>query len=266
VSKIRIAIVDDELLARDYLRSLLEEEDEVEIVFEAANGRDAAEKLSSTEVDIVFLDVQMPGLNGLEVIERVGVEKMPLTIFVTAFDRYALDAFEQHALDYLVKPFDDARFHKALDRARKIVHRKRTAGLGEQLQSLLVQLKGSKSALEIDAGADGPIKRIPVKIRDKVVFVTIDEIDWIESADYCSNLHCGKRTFTIRESMKWLEENLDSRRFARIHRGAIVNLDRVVDLRPYGGGDYEVNLADGTRLRLSRRRKADLEKLLGRSF
>ncbi|HYC76732.1 MAG TPA: LytTR family DNA-binding domain-containing protein [Planctomycetota bacterium] len=262
-------IVDDEPLARERIRRLLARHADVEVVGLAANGEEAATVIRVASPDLVFLDVQMPGLDGFGVVERVGVEHMPLVVFVTAHDEFALKAFRAHALDYLVKPFDDDRFDATLDRARRMVHQRRAGEIGEQLGALLRTAAAPRTAAPAgDAAGDDPARldRIAVKTGDRVRLVRAHEIDWIEAEGPYARLHVGSETHVLRTAMHELESRLDPRRFVRIHRSTLVNLDRVKELREYFRGEYLVLLEDGTELKLSRSRRATLEALLGQSF
>lgn len=274
---IRVLIVDDEPLARQTVRVLLREDPDVEVVGECANGRQAVEALQAQPVDLVFLDVQMPGMTGLEVIEAIGPAQMPVIIFTTAYDHYALRAFEVHALDYLLKPFDDDRFEAALGRAKAQVRQRTISELSQRLFSLLEDPAPSRPRPEgrpadtrpMDSRAADSrspegryLTRIMIKGTGPIVFLKVDEIDWIEAADYYAELHVGGKTHLLRESLKSLEERLDPDLFMRIHRSTIVNLDRVQRLQPDARGDYEVVLRDGTAVRLGRGRKEELQARL----
>ena len=268
---LRVLIVDDEPLARQRVADLVHHEPNVEIVGEADNGTDAVAKIRALEPDLVFLDVQMPGKTGLEVVRDVGPAHMPATIFVTAFDQYALQAFDVAAIDYLVKPFDDERFEQAFHRARKLVE---LEGL-EQLRAQLLEVLGASGASrhersEVDARTPAPatppkgyLERIAVEMKGKVRVVPVAQIDYITASGPYAELHVGDRMFLIRESMQTLEERLDPAVFLRIHRSAIVRLDLVDTFLRAPGGDYEVQLKNGVRLRVSRSRREDLERRLG---
>jgi two-component system LytT family response regulator len=274
MSKIRILIADDEPLARGYIRSLLESETDCEIVAECGDALSAIDAIGEHEPDLVFLDVQMPGHDGFFVIEQVGADHMPHTVFVTAFDRYAVAAFDRHALDYLLKPFSQERFAEAMRRVREQLALRRTAGWSQRLRGALSSLLSDDSVDNSDTGDTGRaasppggyIERIPVKTGERVILLKTSEITWIESADSYVNLHRGRETFLLRETMAALEARLDPGRFVRIHRGSIVNVDFIKEIRARAAGDYRVILSDGTTLTLSRRRKGDVEAMLGRTF
>jgi two-component system LytT family response regulator len=235
--KIRALIVDDEPLARSNLSVLLRLDPDIEIAGECSSGMEALAEIRSTRPDLVFLDVQMPECDGFDVREMLGAGVPPAIIFVTAYDQYALRAFEAGALDYLLKPFDNARFNLALHRAKE-------------------RIRNGKASL-------GKRDRLAIKSAGQVSFIKISEIDWIEAADYYASLHVGTRTHLLRRSMSELEQELDPTIFCRIHRSAIVNLDRVRGLKLHEDGEYEVLLDNGTQLRLSRRYRNQLQSRLG---
>jgi len=259
---IRVLIVDDESLARDTIRLLLEDHAEFLIVGECKDGDEAVRAIREEKPDLVFLDIQMPGKNGFDVVEAVGPEKMPVVIFATAYDQYALRAFEAHALDYLPKPYDDERFDKALGRAVRRIKEKQIGALGSELMSLVEERRAEREAVpEPDPAM--PLERIMIKERDALFFVKVEDIDWIEAAGDYVSLHVGKKSHLLRESMTGMETKLDARRFVRIHRSTIVNVERINKLNSYFHGDYIVYLKDGTELRLSRRYWNRLEQVVG---
>jgi two-component system LytT family response regulator len=241
-TKIRALVVDDEPLARSNLTVLLRLDPEIEIVRECGSGAEAIVEIRSSRPDLVFLDVQMPECDGFDVLELLGSDLPPAVIFVTAYDHYALRAFDAGALDYLLKPFDNARFERMLARAKERI------------------LQGKEFR-----GKDLPrlMERLAVKSAGQVVFVKSSEIDWIEAADYYACLHVGTKTHLLRRSMADLEQELDPAVFCRIHRSTIVNLDRVGGLRLGEDGEYEIWLENGTNLRLSRRYRKGLQTRLG---
>jgi two-component system LytT family response regulator len=269
---LRVLIVDDERLARLRLEDLLRREPDVEIVGTAQNGAVAIEAIRALRPDLVFLDVQMPVLTGLDVVREVGPEAMPATIFVTAFDQYALQAFDIAAVDYLVKPFGDERFEQAFRRARR---RLALEGIDRQREQLLAALSrvGPSAAPAPPAAAPAPTpgrapgaayaERIPVEMRGKVVPVPVARIDYITASGSYAELHVGERAYVIRETMQALEERLDPARFLRVHRSAIVRLDTVELLHRGPGGDYQVQLRGGARVPVSRSRHGALERWLG---
>lgn len=261
---IRVLVVDDELLARERITDLLAHEPDVEIVGTADNGNTAVESIRAQQPDLVFLDVQMAGKTGLDVVREIGPEAMPATIFVTAFDQYALRAFDLAALDYLVKPFDDERFEQAFRRARQLIDLREMGKLREQLLAVLQQ-GSSERTTGARTTTDAPpyLERIAVEMRGKVRVVPVEQIDYITADGPYAELHTGDRTHLIRETMHTLEERLDPRHFVRIHRSAIVRLQLVDTLLRGTGGDYEVQLKSGLRLPVSRSRREELERRLG---
>lgn len=236
-ARIRTLIVDDEPLARSNLSVLLRRDPSIEIVGECGSGSEAIGEIRISRPDLLFLDVQMPECDGFDVLELLGKDLPSAIVFVTAYDQYALRAFEAGALDYLLKPFDNARFERALARAKQTI----SAGM---------------------VRARRP-ERIAVKSAGEVCFVKISEIDWIEAADYYACLHVGPKSLLLRRSMLELEEDLDPNLFCRVHRSTIVNLERVQGLRVAADGEYEVLLENGARMRLSRRYRKQLQERLG---
>ena len=251
--RIRALIVDDEPLARRRLRRMLARDAEVEIAGDCENGREAVARIRELRPDLVFLDVQMPEMDGFEVLEAVGAVAMPLVIFVTAFDQYALQAFEVCALDYLLKPFDRRRFEKALNRAKARLLSDRTSDVGQQALALLEELRARSSHLE----------RLVVKSGGRAFFLKTEEIDWIEAEGKYVRLHVGKESHLLREAIGSIETQLDPKRFPRIHRSTIVNIERVRELQPWFHNEYRVILRDGTELMLSRSCRKRLGDLLG---
>lgn len=250
-------IVDDEPLARDHIADRLAHEENVEIVGTAGDGDEAVEAIRRLEPDLVFLDVQMPGRTGVEVVEALLPEGMPATIFTTAFDHYALKAFELAAVDYLVKPFDDDRFSEAFRRARKAIELQEVEQMTRRLMSLL-----DASPEPEPAKKKQWLQRIPVEMRGQMRVVPVDRIDYISASGPYAELHAGERTFTVRERMQDLEERLDPEVFMRVHRSVIVRLDRVDVLLRGPGGDYAVRLKNGTELSVSRAKREALEQRL----
>ena len=239
---IRTLIIDDEPLARDRVRRFLRDEADIELIGECGNGTEAVAAIKEHRPDLVFLDIQMPEKDGFDVIRSLGGKNLPVVVFVTAYDQYALQAFDVHALDYLLKPFNRDRIHRAVARAREQIERKRIGSLDERLTSLLADLKQEKKYLE----------RLVVKSVGRVFFVKVDEIDWIEAAGNYVKLHAGRESHMVRETMNGIESKLDPDRFLRIHRSTVVNIDRIKELHPMFSGDYAVILRDGTELALSR--------------
>ncbi|MDX1419592.1 MAG: LytTR family DNA-binding domain-containing protein [Rubricoccaceae bacterium] len=255
---LRVLVVDDEPLARQRLLDLLDRADDVAVVGTAGSGREAVARIEDLRPDLVFLDVQMPGLDGLDVVRAVGPERMPVTVFATAYDRHALDAFALAALDYLLKPFEDERFYAALERAREAIRLREVDRLRARLLTLL-DPQGPAPA----APATPYLERIAVEMRGLLRVVPVATIDYVQADGPYAMLHAGDETFVVRERMRTLEERLDPAQFARIHRSTIVRLDRVEALLTAPGGDYAVRLVGGTRLRVSRARRDALAERLG---
>jgi two-component system, LytTR family, response regulator len=263
--KIRTLVVDDEPLARRRLARLLEAQDGVEVVGVCANGRDAVRAVREESPDLLFLDVQMPELDGFGVLRELGAERMPAVVFVTAYDRYAIQAFEVHALDYLLKPYTPDRLSAAVQRASRQLHRSESAT--ERLAELLEHLDRERRDLStrLNGAAQGPAPaaapasapartgRLLVKEGERMFFVPVERVDWLEAEGNYVRLHCGREAHLVRGTLGGMEEQLDPRSFTRIHRSTIVNVDRVKEVRPWFAGDYQVKLHDGTELRLSRR-------------
>lgn len=251
---IRIVLVDDEPLARHGVRLLLSEDPDLLVVGEAADGPAAVEAIRTLAPDLILLDVQMPGMDGFEVLREVGPAHMPAVVFITAHEEFAVDAFEVEALDYLLKPFDDDRFRRTIERARRAL---RSVDLGELRHRLGALLD------HVREGRGGEYaERITVREGGSAVFVRAAQIDWIEAADYYVRIHAGERTHLLRESLSSLERRLDPGRFFRVHRSAIVNLDRIREMQPRLRGDGLLTLSDGTRLKLSRSRRDELRRTL----
>ena len=275
VTPLRVLIVDDERLARVRLEDLLRREPGVEIIGQARNGALAVEAIRLLRPDLVFLDVQMPVMTGFDVVREIGAESMPVTIFVTAFDQYALQAFDVAAIDYLVKPFGDERFEQAFQRARRQLT---LSGIESQRQQLLAALGALGPTVRPDATAAGAalsaiaaaagapyLERIAVETHGKVRAVPVNEIDYIAASGSYAELYVGERRHVIRERMQVLEERLDPKVFMRVHRSVIVRLDLVELLHRSAGGDYQVQLRGGVRLPVSRSRHEALERWLGLS-
>ena len=258
---VRTLIVDDERMARKRLRTLLTADADVDVVGESSNGRDAVAAIQERSPDLVFLDIQMPELDGFAVVQAVGVENMPVTVFVTAFDQYALKAFEAHALDYLTKPFDRERFQLSLSRAKQQVgFRSAARGAGaslksvdatERLVSLLSDIRRKQEFAD----------RLMVKSAGRVVFLRVEEIDWIEAAGSYVRLHVGRDSHLLHEGISAVMARLDPSRFARVHRSTILNLDRVRELQPWFHGDAIAILRDGTKIQVSRTYRESLATL-----
>lgn len=280
MSKVRVLIVDDEGLARQRIRRLVQAEPDAEVIGECANGPEAVAAICTQQPDVVCLDVQMPELDGFGVLEEIAGHARPKVLFVTAYDEHALRAFEVHAVDYVLKPVDADRFRTAFDRARQS-HRAASAAdrLGELLETVRrVSSDGSPAAAAQEAtgtpSPNGPntppgattsqfASRVLVKHDGRMFFVKVADIDWIEADRNYVRLHVGTTAHTIRERISHMEETLDPRMFARIHRSTIVNLNRVREMQQWFSGDYVVILENGARLRLSRHYRDRVERQVG---
>jgi two-component system LytT family response regulator len=240
--KIRTLIVDDEPLARERVRRFLRDEADVAIIGECSNGAEAIKTIKAEKPDLVFLDIQMPEKNGFEVIKSLDAKSLPTVVFVTAYDQYAIQAFDASALDYLLKPFNRERLHRAVTRAREQIENRNRGKMDERLASLINDLKTEKKYLE----------RLVVKSVGRVFFLRIDEIDWIEAAGNYLKLHVGRDAHLIRETMNSIEAKLNPDKFLRIHRSTMVNIDCIKELHPMFSGDYSVILRNGAELTLSR--------------
>lgn len=253
VARIRALVVDDEPLARRRIQKMLRGNSDIEIIGECANGRDAIRAIRDQLPDLVFLDVQMPETDGFAVIEALDSAHLPFVIFVTAYDQYALRAFEVYALDYLLKPFDRGRFEKALQRAKERIRNEKSGNLGERALALLEEIKARSSCLE----------RLVIKSGGRVFFLKTEEIDWVEAEGKYVRLHVDKDSYLLREAISSLESQLDPKKFLRIHRSTIVNIDRIKELEPWFHNEYRVILRDGTQLMLSRSCRKKLGEMLG---
>jgi two-component system LytT family response regulator len=249
MTRLRVLVVDDEPLARNGLRDLVGKDPELECIGDCADGQAAIEAIESLHPDLVLLDVQMPEIDGFGVIRAIGPERMPPVIFVTAYEEFALEAFRVHALDYLLKPFSDAELAAALERAKR-------GQLTERLNHLLDAVRPESRYLS----------RITVRVAQRVQIVRVADIDWIEAADYCARLHVAGSVHVVRVSLGALERLLDPAAFVRVHRSAIINLDRIREIVSDGTGDGVVVLADGTKVRMARSRRAAVERVLGKAF
>jgi two-component system LytT family response regulator len=258
-TKIKTLIVDDEPLARRNLRLLLSKDPQIEILDECRNGREAVKAINSLSPDLIFLDIQMPEMDGFDVLAHVGPENIQAIIFVTAFDQYALKAFDVHALDYLLKPFDDERFSHALQRAKAQIEAREINRLSKRLLALLEERESERKA---PSEQSRYLTRVMIKASGRVVLLKVDEIDFIEADGNYAKLHVGRKAHLLREKMNDLEGQLDPAKFVRIHRSIIVNLDRIKEMHPHFNGDYIVVLEDGRQLRLSRTRREHLEARL----
>jgi two-component system LytT family response regulator len=256
--KLRVLIADDERLARQRLEDLLAHEENVEIVGRTDNGLGTIEAIEELKPDIIFLDIQMPGKTGLEVVQEVGAEKMPPVIFTTAYD-HAVAAFDLAAIDYLIKPFDDERFEKAFHRARKMIVLHQVSKLSAELRALL----GAADGASKDDGKTQYLERIAVEMRGQVRIVPVKQIDYLIASGPYAELFVADKRYLIRERMQTLEDRLDPGKFFRIHRSAIVRLDLIETLIRNPGGDYAVQLKGGVKLKVSRSRFEELERVVG---
>lgn len=248
--KIRAIVVDDEPLACKRLVKLLSEEEDVEVVEVCANGKEAIDEINEQNPDLVFLDIQMPEINGFEVLQHIESDRVPAIIFVTAYDEYALKAFEVHALDYLMKPFNKARFRDSLQRAKNSIKSNGNTEVGEKIENLLEYLNPEQDSLS----------RILIKTSSRYFFLKADEIDWIESAGNYVRIHSGKNNYLIRETMINMEKKLDDDKFFRIHRSTIINVEKVKELEQWFHGDYQVIMYNDEKLTMSRNYKDLLER------
>ncbi len=251
MTKISALIVDDERLSRQRIRRMLSADGDVDVVGECSNGRDAVEFLKTSAPDLMFLDVQMPECDGFAVLEA-SAHSVPATIFVTAYDEYALRAFDVHAVDYLLKPFDDARLAEAVRRAKDHLGKRNASAERDRLRLLLEELQKTQRRR----------KRIAVRAGENVLLLRVDQIDWIEAADNYANLHVGPDKYLVRETMNSLEHSLDPAAFIRVHRSAIVNIDRIKALQPWFRGDYRIVLNTGEHITLSRSYRQNLQSKL----
>jgi two-component system LytT family response regulator len=244
----RVLIVDDELIARRRVRRLLTVEKEIAIVGECGDGGSAVKMITDLEPDIAFIDVQMPELDGFDVVESVPPDKLPAIVFVTAFDRYALRAFEVHAIDYLLKPFTNERFRTALTRAReRVAAHDRRASVGALVDHLRMTRRHPA--------------RVAVRVGERSIVINWRDVDWIEAADNYVRLHVGAKDFLLRETISAIEAQLDPDRFARVHRSAIVQIDRIAEFQPSGHGDVDLVLRNSVRLTLTRTWRDRVERL-----
>ena len=252
MSSLRLLIVDDERLIRAGIRGAVAALPGVEVAGECENGAEAIAAIRSLHPHVVLLDVQMPDCSGLDVIREIGVDRMPMVVFVTAYDRYAVNAFEINAVDYLMKPFDDDRLHRAIERARHRLEAQSQRDLAERLQALLAADRQAQPG------------RLVVRNGERYEFVPVDSIDWIESANNYVQLHCGGRSHLAAETLAGLEGKLDQRKFVRIHRRRIVNVSRIVAAHYMFNGTYELEIGNGVRLPTGRQYKDAVQALIGR--
>jgi two-component system LytT family response regulator len=256
MEKIRTLIVDDEPLAREGIRMLVERDAEIAVIGECANGQQAISAITEKMPDLLFLDIQMPEISGFEVLEAIGAQTLPCVIFVTAYDKYALRAFEVHALDYLLKPFTGERFQSALERAKAQIKSRGGEQLNQKLVRLLEDIRKDKTYLE----------RLVVKSAGRIFFLNVEEIDWIEAAENYVRLHTGRESHLVHGTMNKLASRLDPAQFLRIHRSTIINVKKIKELQPMFHGEYVVTLRDGTQLNSGRSYRQKLQSLLDDSL
>ena len=243
LKSLRVLVIDDEPPARRKLLMMLREENDIDVVGQASNGLEAVAAIEQHRPDVIFLDIQMPGMNGFEVLDAIEGDNLPVVVFVTAFDQHAVKAFEVHAADYLLKPFDRARLQACLARLRSD-----PVSLNPRLSELLAELRPREY-----------LTRVVVRSRGRVLFLKLEDVDWIETSANYVELHSGKQTFLLRETLSALEGKLDPQQFVRVHRTSIVNVDRIQELQPWSHSDFIVVLKDGTKLRMSRRYRQNLK-------
>jgi two-component system LytT family response regulator len=253
----RIIIADDEPLARKKLRVLLDSETDVEIVAECRNGAQTVEALKSRKADLLMLDIRMPDMEGFEVLSSIGAGEMPLVIFTSAFDQYAVRAFEAHALDYLLKPFDQERLHRALNRARAELLKANDRAATDRILDYLEANRRQESPGD---------RRLVIKAGGRVIFLDFEEIDWVGAAANYVKLNVGKQSYLLRDGISHISEKLDSRQFVRIHRSTIVNVSKIKELQPVNSGEYIVVLKDGKELSCSRGYRAGLQRLIDKTL
>ncbi len=258
-SAIRVIIADDERLARKKLRILLDSESQVEVVAECPNGRQTVSAIRSFRPDMLLLDIQMPDLNGFEVLSELSSDEMPQVIFTSAYDQYAIRAFETHALDYLLKPFDQDRLHAAIERASVEIRKSKDQEFTNRVLELLSSVKSAqKNVPEFE-------DRLAIRTNGRVVFLTLDEIHWVEAAANYVRLNTGKDSYLFRETISRISERLNSTDFVRIHRSVIVNVRRIKELIPVNSGEYVVVLTSGKELSCSRGYRSNLQHLIARN-
>jgi two-component system LytT family response regulator len=263
---IRTIIVDDEPLARRYLRSLFAGNADFTIVAECDDGPTAVTAISDLKPEVVFLDVQMPGQNGFDVIRSISTEHAPVVVFVTAHDQYAVAAFETHAIEYLLKPFDRSRFDKAIGHVKDEVRRRRLdSNVASRLPAFLDALKtqAPRVSVSTDSAKTQWLTRLPIKGPDRSIILAVEDIVWVESADSYVYIYAGGKRHLLRESLTWIRLNFDPEKFLQIHRRIVINLAHLKELRATSSGDFTVHMTDGSQLPLSRRRRRHLEQMLG---
>jgi two-component system LytT family response regulator len=258
-SVVRAVIADDEPLARTKLRLLLDSEAQIRVVAECHNGAQTLAAIRSCRPDLLLLDIQMPDLDGFQVLSEISPKEMPVVIFTSAYDQYAIRAFEAHALDYLLKPFDQSRLHQAIERARVELRKSRDREITHRILDLLSQVRSEKQAVpEFDA-------RLVIKTKGRIVFLNVDEIDWVEAAANYVRLNVGKESYLFRETISGTSERLNPSQFIRIHRSMIVNVRKIKELIPVNSGEYVVVLKSGKELSCSRGYRANVQHLIDKN-
>lgn len=255
-ARLKLLIVDDEPLARERIREMLRADPQIEVIGDCSNGDDAIEAVRTSRPDLLLLDIQMPGTDGFGVLEALEPHEIPCIIFITAYDQYAVKAFEVYALDYLLKPFDRERFTRAIERAKQHVFKERTRDLNDRVLAALNEIKNKPEYLE----------RLVIRTNGHIFFIKTEEIDWLEAEGNYVRLHSGKESYLLRDAISSLENQLDPKKFLRIHRSAIVNINRIQELQPWFHGEYRVILQDGVQLTLSRSYRDKLNELVGKSL
>jgi len=264
MKKIRVIVVDDEEEAREGIKQLLLEDEEVELLSVCKNGLEAIHEINMTEPDLVFMDIQMPEINGFDVLNSIAIKPFPMIIFITAFDQYALKAFEIHAIDYLLKPFTNERFFKSLEFAKEQIKEESSDSVNQKLASILQNYVHDNTNHDSDRLINESIgnNRMIIKSSGKIYFVPLDEIRWVEAFDYYVKIHVDEKYYLVRESMKAMESKLPSGRFIRIHKSTIINMDYLTELEPHFNGEFIVKLQDGKALKVSRSYRKNLDAYL----
>lgn len=260
MTKIKTLVIDDEPFAREGVKLLLANDREIEITGEAQNGPEAVKMIKKLRPDLIFLDIQMPGMDGFKALDELFPGEIPIVVFVTAFDQYAIKAFEANAIDYLLKPFDDDRFYAALEKAKKTYRMIKNVDLNEKMINLLEEVSVSN---KIAVQKKEYNKRISVKDANVIKVINVEEIDFIEAADYYSIIHCGSKKYMIRETMKSFEDTLDPEIFIRIHRSTIININQIASIQLYGKDSYLIITRLGNKFDISRSRLEKLKTKLG---
>jgi two-component system LytT family response regulator len=261
-ARVNTLIVDDEPLAREGIRILLGRYPDVNIIAECKSGRAALKELNTEKIDLMFLDIQMPVMNGFQMLSNIQPDKFPAIVFITAYDQFALRAFKVHAVDYVLKPIDEVRFREAVDRALQVI---KDCRINEYMQRLMPLLNGVDQLSESGKHREKEHKTtkldiIPVAVSGRTVLVRANDIDYISAADYYAEIHAGKQAYLFRESLTSLERRLDPRKFIRIHRSTIVNADKVLSIEPLFGGEYEAALDNGINLKISKSHLTEFKK------